>query len=226
VFLESRKIDHAFGENSVDERTRAAQQLSGRFHFWWRRTGWRGVYCGLRFPNLCALFVKLVSGQVGEPTASVCHQRELDAEREVAERLKLMVAGWYDLLTLFPALAKEHRIVTDQDSHRNIVAELRQNLLDEPRVGFMEANINCGKRFVRRREIPCRGELTLRVWVRQVHRVLTRWQSAISVSQILKLDRIATGYNWRKQLEAKSPRGDFASQTDDQPRAQLFIPHR
>ena len=34
VFLESLEIDHAFGQNSVNERTRAAQQLRGRFHFW------------------------------------------------------------------------------------------------------------------------------------------------------------------------------------------------
>ena len=32
MFLESLEIDHAFGENSVDERTRAAQQLGGRLH--------------------------------------------------------------------------------------------------------------------------------------------------------------------------------------------------
>jgi hypothetical protein len=31
VFLESPEIDHAFGENAVDERACAAQQLGGRF---------------------------------------------------------------------------------------------------------------------------------------------------------------------------------------------------
>jgi hypothetical protein len=52
--------------------------------------------------NLCALFAKLVRGELGEMVASVCHERELDAKREVGERLELVVAGWYDLLALFP----------------------------------------------------------------------------------------------------------------------------
>ena len=133
VFLESLEIDHAFGENSIDERTRTAQKLGGPLHRWRRgRTGRRGVDRGLRFPNLCALFVKLASGQLGEAATSVCHKRELHAEREVGERLELMVADWYDLLALFPAVAEQRRIVADQDNHGDAVAELRQHLLDEP----------------------------------------------------------------------------------------------
>jgi hypothetical protein len=34
VFLKSLELDHAFGENSIDERTRAAQQLGGPLHRW------------------------------------------------------------------------------------------------------------------------------------------------------------------------------------------------
>jgi hypothetical protein len=59
--------------------------------------------------------------------------------------------GWYDLLALFAAVAEERRVVANQNKHRDGVAELRQDLLDEPRVGFMETDVNCGKRFVRRR---------------------------------------------------------------------------
>ena len=33
VFLESLQVDDTFGEDSVNERTRPAQQLLGRFHF-------------------------------------------------------------------------------------------------------------------------------------------------------------------------------------------------
>jgi hypothetical protein len=100
--------------------------------------------------NLFALFIKLGRGQVGELPASVCHERQLDAEREVAERLELVVVRWYDLLTVFPAVAEERRIITDQNNHRDPVAELRQDLLDEPRVGLMETDVNCGKRFITR----------------------------------------------------------------------------
>jgi hypothetical protein len=169
----------------------------------------------LYLSDLCALFVKLARSQLGEASASVCHQGELDAEREMGKCLELVVAGWYDLLALFPAVAEERRIVADQDNYRDAVAELRQDLLDEPRVALVEADVSGGKRFVTRREIPRFGYLALRVWVRELHGVLTRRQNAISVSQILKLDRIATGYNWRKHLEAQSSRGDFASKTDD-----------
>src|SRR5262249_46216888 len=122
--------------------------------------------------NLRALFMKLTCGQVGEAAASVCHQRELHAEREMAERLELVVPRWYDLLALLAAVAEERRVVADQDNHRDAVAELPQKLLDEPRVGLMEADVDCGKRFVTRQEVPCRGELALRIWVRQLHRVL------------------------------------------------------
>src|SRR5882757_5021826 len=138
--MESLEIDHAFRENSIDERTRAAQQLGGPRHRWGGgRTGRRGVYVGLRFPNLCALFVKVARGQFGEAATSVCHERELHAEREVGERLELMVADWYDLLALFPAVAEQRRIVADQDNHGDVVAKLRQDLLDEPRVDLVEA---------------------------------------------------------------------------------------
>ena len=84
-----------------------------------------------------------------------------------------MVAGWYDLLTLFPAAAEKRRIVADQDNHGDVVAELRQDLLDEPRVDLVEANVDLCKRPVTRRKVPCFGELALRVWVREFHRVLT-----------------------------------------------------
>jgi hypothetical protein len=116
--------------------------------------------------------VKLVRGQLGEAAASVCHERKLDAEREVGERLELMVAGWYDLRTLFPAGAEERCIVADQNNHGNAIAKLRQDLLDEPRVGLVEADINCGKRFVTRPELAPFGELALSIWVRPLQAVL------------------------------------------------------
>jgi hypothetical protein len=50
--------------------------------------------------------VKLARGQLGEPSTSVCHERELHAKREMSERLELVVAGWYNLLTLFLAVAE------------------------------------------------------------------------------------------------------------------------
>jgi hypothetical protein len=93
----------------------------------------------------------------------------LDAEREVAERFEVVVAGWYDLLTLFPAVEQKRRIVADQDNHGDTFAELRQNLLDEARVGLVEANVDLGKRPVPRKKVPCFGELALRVWVRKFH---------------------------------------------------------
>ena len=105
--------------------------------------------------------MKLVRGELGEAAASVCHERELDAEREVGERLELVIAGWYDLLALFPAVAEERRIVADQDNHGDALAELRQNLLDEPRVGLVEADVNGGKQPVMRREF--RASASLRV---------------------------------------------------------------
>jgi hypothetical protein len=97
----------------------------------------------------------------------------LDAEREMGERLELMVASWYDLLALFPAVAEERRIVADHDNHGDALAEFRQDLLDEPRVGFVEGNVNGGKRCVLRREVPRFGELALRAWVRELHGFLT-----------------------------------------------------
>ena len=109
--------------------------------------------------------MKLVCGELGEAAASVCHERELDAEGEMGERLELVVASWYDLLALFPAVAEERRIVADHDNHGDALAELRQDLLDEPRVGFVEADVNGGKRPVTRREVPRFGELALRAWV-------------------------------------------------------------
>ena len=116
--------------------------------------------------------MKLARGQLGEATPSVCHKRELDAEREVGERLELVVAGWYDLITLFPAVAEERRIVADQDHHGDAVTELREDLLDEPRVGLVEANIDRGKRPVARRKVPCFAELAPRIWVRPLQAVL------------------------------------------------------
>jgi hypothetical protein len=92
--------------------------------------------------NLCAFFVKLVRGQLGESASSVCHEGELDSEPEMRERFELVVTGWYDLFPLFPAIGKKNRIVPDQYNHGNAVAELRQDLLDEPRVGLMEADVN------------------------------------------------------------------------------------
>ena len=117
--------------------------------------------------------MKLVRGELGEAAASICHERELDAEREMGERLELVVASWYDLLALFPAVAEERRIVADQDNHGDALAELRQDLLDEPRVGLMEADVKGGKRPVTRREVPRFGELALRAWVRELHGFLT-----------------------------------------------------
>ncbi len=103
--------------------------------------------------------MKLARGQLGEAAASVCNERELDAERKVGERLEFVVAGWYDLLTLFPAAAEKRRIVADQDNDGDVVSELRQDLLDEPRVDLVEANVDLGKRPVTRRKVPCFGEL-------------------------------------------------------------------
>ena len=174
VFMESLEVHDAFLENPVDERACAAQQLGGSLrcdgHRW---CGGRAVHCGLCLPNLCALFVKLVRGELGEAAASICHERELDAEREMGERLELVVASWYDLLALFPAVAEERRIVADQDNHWDALAELRQDLLDEPRVGLVEADVKGGKRPVTRWEVPRFGELALRAWVRELHGVLT-----------------------------------------------------
>src|SRR5207342_3674716 len=106
---------------------------------------------------------------LGEAAASVCHESELDAEREVSERLEFVVTGWYYLFALFPAVGKERRIVADQDNHGDAVAQLRQDLLDKPRVGHVEADVNGGKRPVTRWEVPRFGELALRAWVRERH---------------------------------------------------------
>jgi len=105
----------------------------------------------------------------------------LDAEREIGERLELVIAGWYHLLALFRAIAEERRIVRDQNNHGNAVAKLRQDLLDEPCVRLMEGDIDGRKRFVTRRELPPFGEFALRIWVRQLQRVLMpRPQFALS----------------------------------------------
>jgi hypothetical protein len=137
-------------------------------------------------PNLYALLVKFVRSQLAEASTSVCHERELDAEREVAERLKLMVAGRYDLLALFPAVAKERRVVADQDNHGDALAELRQDLFDKPRVGHVESDINGGKQPVTRGEIPRLGQLALRVSIGNFHRLgflrdcLKRWNRFVN----------------------------------------------
>ena len=116
--------------------------------------------------------MKLARGQLGEAVASVCHKCELDAEREVGERLELVVASWYDLLALFPAVAEERRIVADQNNHGNAVAELCQDLLDEPRVSRVETDVDLAKRPVTRRKVSCFGELALRIWVREFQGIL------------------------------------------------------
>ena len=172
VFMESLKVHDAFLKNRVNERACATQQLGGRLCNGHRWCGGRTVRCGLCLPNLCALLVKLIRGELGEASAPVCHERELNAECEVGERLELVVTGWYDVLALFSAIGEERRIVAYQDNHRDAVAELRQNLLDEPRIGHVEADINGGKRLVTRREFTRFGELALRVRVRELHRVL------------------------------------------------------
>jgi hypothetical protein len=111
----------------------------------------------------------------------------LDAEREVRERLELVVAGWYDLLALFPVAAEERRIVANRDNHWDTPAELRQNLVDNPRVSHVEADVNGRKRTVTRQESLRFSELALRVWVGKLHESLTTSWPAISAWQILKL---------------------------------------
>ena len=191
VFMESLEVHDAFLENPVNERACAAQQLGGSLrcdgHRW---CGGRGVYCGLCDANLCALFVKLVCGELGEAAASICHERELDAEREVGERLELVVASWYDLLALFPAVAEERRIVADHDNHGDALAELRKDLFDEPRVGLMEADVKGGKRPVNRREFSRFGELSLRAWVRKLHGGLTTRDGHIRFADFYKSNDI------------------------------------
>ena len=89
------------------------------------------------------------------------------------ECLEFVVTGWNDLFALFPAVTEERRIVADQYNHWDALAELRKNLLDEPRVGLVEADVKGSKRPVLRREVPRLGELSLRVWVRERHGGLT-----------------------------------------------------
>jgi hypothetical protein len=141
-------------------------------------------------PNLCALFVKLVRSELGEAAASICHERELDAKREMGESLELVVASWYDLLALFPAVAEERRIVADQDNHWDALAELHKDLLDEPRVGLMEADVKGGKRPATRRKFPRFGELALRAWVRELHGGLTSRDGHIRFADFYKSNDI------------------------------------
>ncbi|MFL6598100.1 MAG: hypothetical protein ACJ8KF_09100 [Chthoniobacterales bacterium] len=101
----------------------------------------------------------------------------MDAEREVGERLELVVAGWYDLLTLFRTIAEERCIVAHQDNGGDAPAELREDLLDEPCIRLMEGDVDGGKRFVTRRELPPFGEFALRIWVRQLQGVLMPHQT-------------------------------------------------
>ena len=63
------------------------------------------------------------------------------------------------MLALFPAVAEQRRIVADQDNHGHAVAELRQDLLDEPRVDLVEANVDLGKRPVTRRKARASASL-------------------------------------------------------------------
>ena len=93
--------------------------------------------------------MKLARGQLGELAASICQQRELDAEREMGERLELLIASRYDLLALCPAFEEERRIIAGQDNHGALSPELRQDLLDEQRVGLMEADVHSSKRSSR-----------------------------------------------------------------------------
>src|SRR5215475_14918842 len=124
-------------------------------------------------PNLCALFVKLARGQFADASTSVCHDRELDAEREVAERLQLVVVRCSHLLALFATVKKERCIVADQDNHGDAVAKLCQDLLNEPRVGHVEADVHRGKQSVTWWKFLRFGELALRIWVRELHGILT-----------------------------------------------------
>jgi hypothetical protein len=93
----------------------------------------------------------------------------LDAEREMAERLKLVIASWYDLLALFASITQQRRIIADQDNHWDFVAELRQDLFDKPRVGFVKTEVNGGKQPVMRRELVSGGELPSRICVLKLH---------------------------------------------------------
>ena len=63
----------------------------------------------------------------------------MDPEREVGERFELVVAGCYHLLTPFTAVAEQRCIIAHQNNHRDAVAELREDLLDEPRVRSWKA---------------------------------------------------------------------------------------
>jgi len=94
----------------------------------------------------------------------------LNAEREVCERLDLVVAGGYHLLALLPAIAQERGIIADNDNHRNAPAELRQFLFDQAGVTLMETHVNGGQRPIVRGKIPRFGELPLRAWVRELHK--------------------------------------------------------
>ena len=103
---------------------------------------------------------------------------------------ELVVAGWYDLLTLFRTIAEQRCIVAHQDNDGDALAELRQDLLDEPRVGLVKADVDAGKRFATRRELPPFGEFALRIWVRQLQGVLMpRPQFALSGSLVRLLLR-------------------------------------
>ena len=97
----------------------------------------------------------------------------MDAEREMGERLKLVVTGRYDLLVLFPAIAEERRIVAGEDYYGDAVPEVFQELLNESCVGLVEADVNGSKRPVTRRKLPRFGELAPRNWVRKLHGILT-----------------------------------------------------
>jgi len=170
MFLKPVEIDDTFRENSVDERARAGQQFVGCLGG--SRGGStvrRGVDCGMHFVNLLPLFVKLARGQLCEATLSVCHQRELNAEREMRERLELVITNWYHLLAFFIAVAQKRCIVADQNNHGNIVAELHQDLLDDTCVGLVEADVNGGKQTVMRREFTRFGKFALRIRIRAVH---------------------------------------------------------
>ena len=119
--------------------------------------------------NLCALFVKLARRQLGEAAASICHESQLNAKREVSEGLEIVVMGWYDTFALFAAVRKEHCIIAGQDNHRDAITELRQDLLDETCIGQVETDINGGKWPVTRWKIPRFGEFPLCNWIRKLH---------------------------------------------------------
>ena len=84
------------------------------------------------------------------------------------ERLELVITNWYHLLAFFIAVAQKRCIVADQNNHGNIVAELHHDLLDDTRIGLMEADVNSGKQTLMRRQSMRFGKFALRIRIRAV----------------------------------------------------------